>query len=363
MDLGGVETLLTNLWRKRDPQRLAFDFLVHTPQKMHYEAELLAGGAVIHRLPALRALGPVRYVRALECFFAAHPAYTIVHSHLETTTGLILQAAKRSAVPVRIAHSHNTGYPRGGLRALPENALKDWCKTKIVPNATHRLACSHEAAQWLFCGAPAQILPNGIDCEAFRFLAQARAQKRALLGVAEDERVFVHVGRYTPVKNQTFLLDFWPQVPNARLLLIGDGPLRGELEQKIAAQDARRGARGQNTTKRSAAVRVLGKQTDIAAWLCAADGFLLPSLIEGLPVALVEARASGLPCLVSPRVPLEGVPAQVLPLKKQAWIDAIAALRPCAPEARAAAADQVAAMGYDVARSLALLEEIYESKQ
>jgi glycosyltransferase involved in cell wall biosynthesis len=354
MNCGGAETLLMNLYRGLDTQRFQFDFLVNAPEEMHFEPEIRELGGVIHRMPALRAVGPLNYPKALAAFFAANPEYRIVHSHLETTTGLILQAAKQARLPLRIAHSHNTRFTRSGLLAAPENMLKRWCRRQINPNATHRLACSREAAQWLFGAAPAEILPNGIDTQRFCFDPIARQKIRTELGIPTDALVFLHVGRFQRQKNHAFLLELWqrlaPRLPQAQLLLAGEGELQAAMQAKAAAFPG--GER----------VLFLGLRSDVAALLSAADAFLLPSLFEGLPLTLVEALAPGLPAFVSEAVPEDGLEAMVqrLPLQATAWADALAsakqgeAVRVNAPEA-------VAAAGYNIRRTLSRLEEIYAS--
>jgi glycosyltransferase involved in cell wall biosynthesis len=356
MNCGGVEALLMNLLRCADRDKLRFDFLVHVPDEMYYEPELRRLGCEVYRLPALRQLGPVRYARALLDFFRTHPEMQIVHSHLETTTGLILRQARRAGVPVRIAHSHNTRFPRAGPRALPENLLKQWCRRWVVPCATHRLACSREAARWLFGPAEAEIFPNGVDTARFRFSPEMRERCRAERGIPPEARVLLHVGRFQAQKNHSFLLGIWadsaPEHPDDWLLLLGDGELRPETEAL---------AQGLPGADR---ICFLGQRSDVPAWLSAADVFLLPSLFEGLPVSLAEAQAAGLPCLVSDRVPLDAFASRVrqIPLGAAApWAAALAELRPAQPAERAAAPEAVAALGYDIRASLRRLEEIYSA--
>jgi glycosyltransferase involved in cell wall biosynthesis len=353
MNCGGAEAMLMNLYRRADRSRIQFDFLVSAPEPMFYEPEIASLGGRVFRIPSLRQSDPVRYQRRLLAFFRAHPEYRIVHSHLETTTGLILRQANHAGVPCRIAHSHNTRYPGSGWRALPERWLKDWCKRFILPNATCRLACSSQAAHWLFGAASAEVLRNGILTERFRFDAQARLQVRRRLGLSEETTLYLHVGRFQAQKNQAFLLEAWAELervrPDAALVLIGEG------EQRTAAQQC--AAR----LKEPRRVYFLGQRDDVPRFLCAADCFVLPSLFEGLPLALAEALCAGLPCVVSDRVPTEALPGRItsLPLGDPGqWAAALLA-QPLAGAKRAAAADALAAAGYDAAQSAARLTELY----
>ncbi len=333
MNCGGAETLLMHLYRGMDREKVQFDFLVNVFDEMYYEREILSLGGRIYRMPFLTKTTPPVYAHALKTFFTEH-SYTIVHSHLETTTGVILGAAKRAGVPVRIAHSHNSRFTRVGLAALPENLFKAWCRSRIVPNATHLFGCSPEANRWLF-GKHADestLLNNGIDVAACAFNAQTRAQKRAELGLG-DALTFGHVGRFNDQKNHAFLIEAFAQYhkshPDSRLLLAGEGVLQGQIERQV--QDA-----GLENC-----VSFLGLRPDVPQLLQAMDCFLLPSKFEGLPLALVEAQAAGLWCLaadtVSPQSDLHACAFSFLPLRVSDWARAMANVTPQTDRAKAAA--------------------------
>lgn len=138
------------------------------------------------------------------------------------------------------------------------------------------------------------ILPNAIDTHAFSFDSTARRLCRSQLGIAPETPVIGHVGRMVEVKNHRFLLKAFSichrAVPAAQLLLIGDGP----LEQMLRTQAADLGIQG--------SVHFLGSRRDTRLLYAAMDVFAMPSLYEGLSMALLEAQASGLPCLASDTV-------------------------------------------------------------
>jgi len=113
---------------------------------------------------------------------------------------------------------------------------------------------------------------------------------RAEMGL-ESGPVLLMAGRFTPQKNHALLLDALPALlarhPRATALLVGDGPLRGEVARAVAARGL------------SAHVRLLGERTDLADLMGAADLLILPSLFEGMPMVLLEAMASGLPAVAT----------------------------------------------------------------
>jgi glycosyltransferase involved in cell wall biosynthesis len=111
------------------------------------------------------------------------------------------------------------------------------------------------------------------------------------------EPLIGHVGNFRPPKNHEFLVELMaellPRMPEAQLVLVGDGPLRPDIEHLAD----RKGIRDH--------VLFLGVRSDVHRILGALDLFLFPSLFEGLPLALVEAQAAGLPCVTSDAIPEE----------------------------------------------------------
>jgi glycosyltransferase involved in cell wall biosynthesis len=85
-------------------------------------------------------------------------------------------------------------------------------------------------------------------------------------------------------------------VPDAHVILVGDGPLRGELEQQAVDLGV------------SDRIHFVGRQEDIPSWLAAMDVFVLPSLFEGLPLSILEAMAAGLPVVATA---VDGTPEAV----------------------------------------------------
>lgn len=293
MNRGGAETLLMNLYRNLDRSKIQFDFL--TCKKGIFDEEIVALGGRVHRIPYITNVGHTGYMKALDKFFSSYQEYKIVHSHMDKMSGFVLRSAKKAGILIRIAHSHNTR-SEGGLAA---KAYKWYAGKSILTCATHLLACSNAAARWLFAeeANAAKILKNGIECDKFVFSPEIRWQVRQELQLHQDTFVVGHVGRFAHQKNHSFLVDIFVQLikykPNSVLLLVGDGPLRLELEKKI------RGLNLQNN------IMFLGVRSDIERILQAFDVFVFPSYHEGLPVTLIEAQGAGLPCIISDAITKE----------------------------------------------------------
>lgn len=283
MGRGGIETMLMNYYRHMDRAKVQFDFLVHRDFRADFDDEIESLGGRIYRVPPMNPLSGT-YRTALRDFFRNH-TYEIVHCHLNYKSGIVLAAAKQAGVPVRIAHAHTASMSAGW-----QKAARILMKPLIPPTATEMIACGEAAGKAVFSGHPFSLLPNAITAGQFRFRRDVRENQRASLGLG-DSFTIMHVGRFSEEKNHAFLIRCFSQViqeaPSAKLVLVGDGALRGEVEtlvRDILPADS---------------VRFLGVRNDIPTLLQAADIFLLPSVFEGLPVTLIEAQAAGLPCIKS----------------------------------------------------------------
>ncbi|WP_274648611.1 glycosyltransferase family 1 protein [Paenibacillus humicola] len=293
MNRGGAETLLMNLYRNIDRSKVRFDFLTSKPGIFDEEIKQLGG--YIHRIPYISDVGHFQYVKMLNRFFAEHKEYRVIHSHMDKMSGLVLRAAARTGVPVRIAHSHNT-MSEGGLAV---RAYK-WLAGKSISSlATNYLACSRTASEWMFPGkeSEVQIIKNGIEGVRFAFDPGKRANVRSELGIGENTFVIGHVGRFLPQKNHAYLIERFAEFKlihgNCKLLLAGDGPLRTEMEtfaDKLKVKDD---------------MCFLGIRDDVDSLLQCFDVIVFPSLHEGLPLTLIEAQRAGLTCIISDTITTE----------------------------------------------------------
>jgi glycosyltransferase involved in cell wall biosynthesis len=133
-----------------------------------------------------------------------------------------------------------------------------------------------------------ELVPNGIDLDRFAPDPGRRAALRDELGVGDDRFVWLCVARFDLPKDHPTLLAAMAELPaNAELWLVGQGRLQGEVEAGIARLQL--GDR----------VRLLGVRSDVPELLCAADGFVLSSRSEAMPITLLEAGAAAVPVVSS----------------------------------------------------------------
>ena len=191
------------------------------------------------------------------------------------------------------------GYPLvAGARGSDirvRDAVSRWLTQRVVRSAQRLLVVSEDLGRLAVKDYDAdasrvRVIANG--CDAATFHLGDRAAARRALGVADSARLVVYVGRLVPEKGLRELLDagreIAPRHEGLEIALIGDGPMRAELETRIAEPGAPR-------------VRLAGVQppATVAEWMTAADLVVLPSYSEGHPNVLVEALACGRPIVAT----------------------------------------------------------------
>lgn len=307
----GMAAVVMSYYRYIDRSRIQFDFLYFEDSALSYEQEIRALGGRVFRIPrpSPRTMGEIRH------FFRQHRGeFWALHCHPIWSGAVLGPVARRYGVHAVLLHSHSEK-PGESAASILRNRM---ILRLSADCADVWLACS-QAAETALMGIPSavHILPNAIDTHRFIFREAARVDCRAQLGIAPDAPVIGHVGRMAEVKNQCFLLEAFAAclavMPTAQLLLIGDGP----LEQELHDMAAKLGIRD--------SVHFLGTRRDTPALYAAMDVFAMPSRYEGLSMALLEAQAAGLSCVVSSTVsPESDVTGRMafLPLDHvQTWAD------------------------------------------
>lgn len=357
MNAGGIETLLMTVYRLVDREKIQFDFLCPNVRgQFFYENEIDDLGGVIYRIKQSRK-EPLATRRRLAEFFEIHP-YSIIHVHASALDYLpVLKSAARAGVPTRVLHAHNSSR----LVNSPRTLLKYIChivnRAARVREATDVFVCSEDAAAWFGLNRGKRgrrLIRNGVDTERFRFAASKRKSAREELGIRPDEFVVGNVGRYCPAKNQLFLLEVFAGLvehrSNSKLVLVGAGDMEEEIALKVRALGIRD------------KVILLHDRNDIDRLQCAFDVFCFPSRFEGLGIAMVEAEASGITCLVSDRIPHDGMltdHVHLLPIDRgiAPWVDLLEQVR--IGERFRGDFEVVRAAGYDILTTATELQRFY----
>lgn len=216
---------------------------------------------------------------------------------------------------VAVVHTHN--FVPNYYAALATLALRD---APALVNTVHNMGTrlAHRRLRWLYLAslrrtrrvamvgrqvherfvglglvdeARAVTVMNAVPAERFGVDAARRVEARARLGIVADAPLLGCVGRLVELKNHRLLIERMPELlraqPQLRLVVLGDGPLRGELQALVDALGL------------ADRVTLAGARGDVHALLPGFDVFVLPSRTEGLSIALLEACASGLAVVAS----------------------------------------------------------------
>ncbi len=326
MDVGGIENQLMHLLRNADKEKFQIDFTSTMPDAF-YRSEIEALGGKFILIPEMSHKNPLPYCKALYRIMK-DGKYDIVHSHELFHSGIVLLIAKLAGVPGRFVHAHNwqDGNGDGKKRSLIRSAYNTVMRWLILACSNQQLACSTLAGKFLYgekCTRKDSyhLVFNSVDTA--KFLGHYDDQES---GEFCDGWINVlQVGRVTTVKNQLFLTEVAAEMKKRgkkiRILCAGSGD--PDYTEAVNQAISRNGLHDY--------IQMLGVRSDIDVLMRKASAFVLPSHYEGMPLVLIEAQASGLPCVVadtfSHEVDFEIGKLQWLPLDGDAarWADAIEA--------------------------------------
>ena len=359
---GGIEIWLLNVLRATDRECYPMDFLVLTDQPGECDDEVWSlGGRVI---PCPHPRRPWLVARRVREILRTEGPYAVVHSHVHHYSGFLMRLAAQQGVPVRVVHSHNDTRAFEAGRRWPRPLYLALMRRWIRRYATDRIAVSRESAEDLFgtnwaVEKNCQILYCGIDFAPFS-VAGDRLQTRAQIGLSPDALVIGHVGRFHPRKNHAFLLkiaaEAFARDPQARLLCLGDGPLMHEIQSK---------ARAMGIAER---IVFAGSRADVPMLMTTVmDVFVLPSHHEGLSLAVLEAQAAGLPCVLADGLTKEGdvLPQLIHRLSLKAppakWAECLLQLAGRAPMRREEALKAMSESDFSIHRSAVRLLQVYDA--
>ena len=220
----------------------------------------------------------------------------VLHAHLEVLE--ILYYARDVLDGIRLLFTcHN---PPEMLIGDQRPAERDACRYLLDHNDMQIIALHEQMAKQIdemFQIDNTAVIRNAIDLDRFRNTDKTKEEIRKELGIGKDTYVIGQIGRFAYQKNPEFTVKVFQELlkekEDACLLLIGRGKMEGQLRDLIKELGLEDKA------------KLLVSRDDIPDLLKAMDVFILPSRFEGLGIVLIEAQASGLPCVVSKAIPSE----------------------------------------------------------
>lgn len=281
LTFGGAETLLRDLASGLEGRGYRITVGYSTPGP--FVQELVNKNLKLIHIPRLGLVDPFFMIKMMKLWQADPPL--VVHTHLFKSDFHGRLAARLAGVPVVVSTLHNNDtWANNRIMGRLYGATAMW--------ADRLIAVSPEVKEFHHAktGVPEEkilIINNGVNVHAFSGYEEQAKQIRAEFGIAESAPLFGIVGRLKPQKNVAMFLLAAAEIiklqPDARFLIVGDGPLQADLELQAKNLGI------------SSAVIFTGMRKDVPAILNALDVLVLSSLWEGLPVILLEAMATSLP--------------------------------------------------------------------
>jgi glycosyltransferase involved in cell wall biosynthesis len=283
---GGAEMLLVHALRYADREHFEYEYAYMLPHKDALVADLQALGAPVH-LAAGRSKVELLTASWRLAHLVRERDIDLIHAHLPVAGMVARFAGVLSGRPV-VYTEHNLNQHYSRLTRLGNRLT--WRLNSSVVACSAPVAESIAATMPRRAKVPVRTILNGIDVEQFAD-REGRKETREALGIPMDAPVTINVAVFRQQKR----LDLWleaaerivRELPEAHFILVGDGPLRAEIElwRRERGLDDR--------------VYLPGLQEDVRPFLAAADLFLLTSDFEGLPLAVIEGMAAGLPVVAT----------------------------------------------------------------
>ena len=343
----GIGTVMMNYCKTLDKKKYDLTILAGKPISDKYKKECKKYGIQLITLPSRHEKPGKHYIALWRALKEGH--YDILHDHGNSSMMAVeLTIAKIAGVKNRIAHSHNSTCPNMRVHKM----LNPYFRTVY----TKALACGQLAGNWLFGENNFEILPNGFHTNDFAFSEKNRNVIRNKLGI-KNQLVIGHIGRINKQKNQEYLLDIFEAVAaiqeNAILLIVGTGPDEDKIKARLKEHPYKN------------RIILYGETDNPTAFYSAMDMFVFPSRYEGLPVVLLEAQISGLPCIVSDKVTREvdlgNINWQSIDDKPKQWAKVILSVEHRSDEERIAYRKEhlKEIQNYDITQSVRQLDRIY----
>lgn len=290
LKIGGLESVAMNIVRYSDKSKFHFDFVVYGESIGENEEEAIKLGCKVFHIPYPHEI-PLSFVNTMRKVIRSNGPYDIVHSHTLFNCGLVNKAAMLEGVKVRISHAHTNRINEKKFRVhyLYELLMRKYIKK--YSNVFY--GCSNKAGNYLFgsfFNEIGHILINGIDLVKFNVPSKITEDYKNKFGL-QGFKIIGQVGTLNPVKNHFFSISLMKEIlkerKDVKMLFVGKGPMFKEVQEKIASEGL------------SDYIYMIGPRNDIPNILSLFDLYLMPSKYEGVSVALMEAQAAGLTCLVS----------------------------------------------------------------
>lgn len=353
---GGIENIIMNYYRHLNQEEFEFIFVVPTIEEADFDQEIQnLGGRIIPVISRQEHF--IKNILNTYKILSREKQAKIVHIHVVDASRIVDGMIAKLCGKKVIFHSHTI---------YPNLVFKDRIKRKIRAPffrlfGNYFFACSAEAGQYFFGdkiinSQHFSIMKNAISLNKYIFQPAVRHKVREEFGI-DKEFVIGQVGRFSNEKNHDFTLKIFSELlkqnSNSRLLLVGDGPLFTQIKeqvQKLGIEDK---------------VIFTGTRSDVPQLMQGMDALIFPSKYEGLGMAVIEAQASGLSCVVSSKVPQETKITEVIEYlslddEPTKWVNSLLKISNEKKEQRQPQVEKLKKSGYEIESAAKWLKDYYQ---
>ncbi len=297
MNSGGAETFLMKVYRRLDHSRYQMDFCLNTKEECFYNQEIRDLGGKIFYIPQKSA--DVKEFKRQLYRLVKEENYKYVLRITSNAAGFMdLKVAKKAGAEICSARSSNSSDGTSKvvkiIHYLGRLLYGKYVDVKFAPSD---LAAAYTFGKKAYENGNVTILPNAVDLNVYRFDPSEREKVKSEFNIDGQTTVIGHIGRFMTQKNHPFLIKVFDEIhkinPHTVLMLVGCGELEQEIRNEVDALGL------------SDSVIFMGVRADIPAVLSAMDVFVMPSFFEGMPNTVIEAQATGLPCVIADTITRE----------------------------------------------------------
>lgn len=285
--------------------------------------------------------------------------YDIIHFHQSYVNIVPILLAKLAGFNNIILHAHSSSIDdnRTLIRYL-KTILHKIGKFFIPFIVDTYIGCSQKASIWMFSdkcinGDSYYLFNNSIDLDEYNKDHNKYIEMRQKLNLPKDALVVGHIGRFTPVKNHSFIISMFRKLlemnSNSYLLLLGDGIERKKIELLVNEQGI------------ESNVIFMGYVSNPVEIMQTMDVIVLPSLFEGMPLVAIESQALGIPILLSDRITNEVAITELCNFlsidDELIWVNKI--LEKSHINNTCDYKNQIKAAGYDLKETIKSVEQLY----
>ena len=306
VECGGIANAFMNYYKYIDLSGLTIDVASSGSYDKSMEAIIRKNGGKCFEVPTKQG-NMTGYIRAVNNILKQ--GYDVIDVHGNSATMLVeMVLAKQHGIKNRMAHCLNSRTDHPLMHKLMQPFFNTLCNNKT--------ACTFEAGKHLYGKRNHEILRNAVPLKQYAFDCEARKEIRKQYNISNRQILIGTIGKINEQKNQAFLLPVIRRLAeryaNITLMIVGDGPLRGELEKSIEQEGLKD------------RVILAGMKDYVVPYYSAFDIYVFPSLFEGESLALIEAKCTGIIGCVSKAIKLSNNDAvkniQYIDLNTEKWV-------------------------------------------